>query len=134
IRLLLADGTEIWDPLYAERDKEIKMGDSAGKHEWIGFQFKLEPEMLKSKSYSWDTTAVTDGIHEIKVKHGLDEVTANITIDNTAPSIQPSLEEGKEYRGHFEINAEINDVHAGVEHVEVKLDEQIIQLPYAASS
>ncbi|MGG3282143.1 S-layer homology domain-containing protein [Paenibacillus solani] len=134
IRLLLADGTEIRDPLYAERDKEIKMGDSAGKHEWIGFQFTLEPEMLKSKAYEWDTTAVADGSHEIKVKHESNEVTANVSVDNTAPLIQPSVEEGKQYRGHFEISAEISDVLSGVDQVEVKLDGQNISLPYATSS
>lgn len=134
IRLLLADGTEIRDPLYAERDKEIKMGDSAGKHEWIGFRFNLKPEMLKSKSYSWDTTAVADGVHDIKVSHGTDEVTAKITVDNTAPAIQPNLEEGKQYRGYFQINADITDAHAGVAQVEAKLDGQIIDLPYATSS
>ncbi|NIK77137.1 hypothetical protein FHS15_002262 [Paenibacillus castaneae] len=134
VRLLLADGTEIWDPLYAERDKEIKMGDSTGKHEWIGFKFNLDSEMLKSKAYQWNTTEVTDGIHLIKVNDGLKEVTAEITVDNTAPSIKASVEEGKLYRGHFEINAEIKDTYAGVSQVEAKLDQQVIRLPYAVSS
>ncbi|MEF2244795.1 S-layer homology domain-containing protein [Paenibacillus sp. IITD108] len=134
IRLLLADGTEIKDPLYADRDKEIKMGDSAGKHESIGFQFNLTPEMLKAKAYEWDTTALEDGIHVIKAKHQSEEVSANVSVDNTAPSIEPSIEEGKQYRGTFEINALIADALSGVEHVETKLDGQNITLPYATSS
>ncbi|MFD0712256.1 S-layer homology domain-containing protein [Paenibacillus sp. GCM10027626] len=134
IRLLLADGTEIRDPLYAERDKEIKMGDSAGKHEWLGFQFTLTPDMLKSKSYAWNTAELADGSHEIKVKHGAGEVTAKVMVDNTAPSIKTSVEEGKQYRGNFEINADISDALSGVEQVEVKLDGQLIALPYATSS
>lgn len=134
VRLLLADGTEIWDPSYAVRDKEIKMGDSAGKQEWIGFRFDLKPELFKSQAYQWNTKEAADGEHRVTVESRAEKATANVTVDNTSPSIKPSVEEGKLYRGSFTIDAEIKDNYAGVDQVEVKLDDHAISLPYAASS
>ncbi len=134
VRLLLADGTEIWDAAYAERDKQIKMGDSVGKSESIGFRFDLNANQVNSKAYSWDTTTVADGPHEISVSSGSHEVTSKVIVDNTAPSIKPSVEEGKEYRGAMTLDAIIEDAFAGVDTVEVKLDDKIIELPYTTSS
>ncbi|MNO21515.1 Endo-1,4-beta-xylanase A precursor [compost metagenome] len=134
VRLLLADGTEIWDSAYSARDKEIKMGDSAGKSESIGFRFNLQPELFKSLSYSWNTRNVADGEHTVAVKYGSDQVSSKVVVDNTAPAISATLKDGQEYRGDFTIDAEITDEHAGLDKVEVKLDGEVIQLPYATSS
>ena len=41
--------------------KQIKMGDSTGKSESIGFHFELKPEHLTAKAYEWDTTRISDG-------------------------------------------------------------------------
>ena len=134
VRLMLADGTEIWDPLYT-KDKEIKMGDSTGKSEWIGFNFNLDAKYFESHAYAWDTIKVADGAHQVKVVDGKNgELTSDITVDNTPPSIKPNVEEGKMYRGKFAIDAEIKDAYAGVDKVTVKLDNQDITLPYALSS
>ncbi|WP_052759806.1 S-layer homology domain-containing protein [Paenibacillus sp. DMB20] len=134
VRLVLADGTEIWDPLYAVRDKELKMGDSTGKSEWIGFGFDLKPEYFRSKAYLWDTRQFADGGHEISVEDGSGKATSNVMVDNTPPVIKPNVEEGKEYRGHFTIDAVIEDRFAGVDQMDVKLDGRVIALPYAVSS
>ncbi|OAB46176.1 S-layer homology domain-containing protein [Paenibacillus glacialis] len=134
VRLLLADGTEIWDAAYAEKDKQIKMGDSVGRAESIGFRFDLKANQVNSKAYSWDTTTVADGPHEISLMSGLHEVTSKVIVDNTAPTIKPSVEEGKEYRGAMTLDAIIEDAFAGVDTVEVKLDDKIIELPYTTSS
>lgn len=134
VRLLLADGTEVWDPAYAERDKEIKMGDSAGKHESIGFRFDLKSDLFRSKAYNWNTKEATDGEHKVTLTEGGAKVSSNVIVDNTPPSIKASIEEGKTYRGNFEITAEIKDTYAGVDKVSVKLDGNVIELPYATSS
>ncbi|WP_018758550.1 S-layer homology domain-containing protein [Paenibacillus terrigena] len=134
VRLMLADGTEIWDPLYA-KDKEIKIGDSPGKLESIGFNFNLDAKSFQSHAYAWDTTKSADGTHQVKVIDNKNsEVAANVTVDNTPPSIKPNVEEGKLYRGNFKLDAEIKDLLAGVDKVIVKLDNQDITLPYALSS
>lgn len=134
VRLLLADGTEIWDPAYAERDKEIKMGDSAGKHESIGFRFDLKSDLFRSKAYDWNTKEAADGEHKVTVTEGGSKVSSNVIVDNTPPSIKASIEDGKTYRGNFVITAEIKDTYAGVDKVNVKLDGNVIELPYATSS
>lgn len=134
VRLLLADGTEIWDPAYAEKEKQIKMGDSAGKSESIGFHFELNPEHLTAKAYAWDTTHIPDGAHEVAVTDGTEQVTAKVMVDNTAPDIKPTVEDAKTYRGDFVIDAEIQDAIAGVDKVSVKLDDSVITLPLRTSS
>lgn len=134
VRLLLADGTEIWDPAYNVPDKELKMGDSAGKFESIGFRFNLTSSLLKSQAYSWNTKESTDGEHVVQVESQGNTVTSKVTVDNTAPTIQPSVEEGKEYRGTITLSAEIKDSYAGVDQIEVKLDGQSIKLPYTTTS
>ncbi|MGG4129185.1 S-layer homology domain-containing protein [Paenibacillus illinoisensis] len=134
VRLLLADGTEIWDPAYAEKEKQIKMGDSAGKSESIGFHFELKPEHLTAKAYEWDTTRVSDGAHQVALTDGQEQLTAKVMVDNTPPVIKPTVEEGKTYRGEFIIDAEIQDAIAGVDKVNVKLDGNVITLPLKTSS
>ncbi|WP_314588238.1 S-layer homology domain-containing protein [Paenibacillus terrigena] len=134
VRLMLADGTEIWDPKYAERNKEILMGDSEGKDEFIGFHFNLDSKYFKSQAYAWDTKQAADGAHQVKVIDGIGVQTASVTVDNTPPSIKPNVEEGKAYRGTFTIDAEIKDAYAGVDQVSVKLDQEVIKLPYKTSS
>lgn len=134
VRLLLADGTEIWDAKYAERDKEIKMGDSEGKQEWIGFQFNLKPELFKSQAHTWDTTKAADGDHHVSVTHGSEEVTSKVSVDNTPPSIKATMKEGQVYRGQFMIDAEVKDAGSGVDQIEAMLNDQKIDLPYATSS
>ncbi|UQZ34430.1 hypothetical protein C2I18_13415 [Paenibacillus sp. PK3_47] len=134
IRLLQADGTEIWDPAYSERDKEIKMGDTPGRFPSIGFQFDLSQELLRSKAYEWNTTGVPDGPHTLSLNLGNETVESEVTVDNTPPTIKTTVEEGQSYRGSFEIDADIQDVYAGVDQVEVKLDGAAIELPYATSS
>ncbi|KAF9117314.1 hypothetical protein BGX30_005602, partial [Mortierella sp. GBA39] len=134
VRLVLADGTEIWDPAYAVKDQVIKMGDSAGKNESVGFKFNLTADQLKSKAYAWNTLEATDGPHEIKVTDGTDEYKSTVIVDNTPPEIKPSIENGKEYRGEFTLDAEIEDAYAGVDKVDVKLDDQSIKLPAGRES
>ncbi|GJM71710.1 hypothetical protein HMSSN036_39260 [Paenibacillus macerans] len=138
VRLVLADGTEITDPAYAERDKEIKMGDSAGKHEAIGFRFELPENLFASKALTWDTARESDGEHIVraivKAVSGELAASAKVTVDNTPPAITASVEDGKVYRGKFTIRAEASDVLAGVEKLETALDGKAVQLPLETSS
>ncbi|NMO96561.1 lamin tail domain-containing protein [Paenibacillus lemnae] len=134
IRLILANGTVLQDPAYARVDQEIKMGDSAGKHESIGFKFNIPTDQFISKAYTWDTTQVEDGEHEITAVSGELTKSVEVTVDNTAPVITPSIEEGKLYRGPFTLDAEVTDVHAGVKEVTAELNGKKIQLPMDTSS
>ncbi|CAM4349779.1 hypothetical protein FHS16_002401 [Paenibacillus endophyticus] len=135
VRLVLADGTEIYDPAFANKSTSLKMGDSAGKHEFIDFKLAIPSEKLNSKAYVWQTKGMADGEHTLTLSHGtLGTITSKVKVDNTAPVIDPSLEEGKDYRGSFVIDAAINDPIAGVKSSHALLDGVSITLPYATSS
>ena len=60
--------------------------------------------------------------------------TAKVKVDNTAPVIKTNMEKNKEYKGKFTIEAEINDPSAGLETAEIKLDDEVITVPYETSS
>ncbi|MFC3802353.1 S-layer homology domain-containing protein [Cohnella sp. GCM10012308] len=135
VRLVMPDGTVLYDPAYATPGKELKMGDSAGKFPAIEFNFGIPVEQLRSKAYDWDTTKLADGVHTIEVV-GADDSSAlrAIQIDNTAPVITPSVADGQTYRGAFTLDATISDVLAGVASTETTLDGNAISLPLGTSS
>ncbi|MBP3963430.1 S-layer homology domain-containing protein [Paenibacillus lignilyticus] len=135
VRLVFADGTEIFDERYKNRDTVIPMGDSAGKFPVMDFNFVITDALLASKAYALDTTKLPDGEHAITVGHSqLGEKTVTVKVDNTAPTITTSMEEGKLYRGPFTIHATVQDALSGLNKAEVWLDEAPITLPYKTSS
>ncbi|MCM3631522.1 S-layer homology domain-containing protein [Paenibacillus glycanilyticus] len=135
VRLVFADGTEIFDERYKNRDTVIPMGDSAGKNPVVDFNFNITDDLLASKAYALDTTKLSDGEHTVKVSHStIGEKTAVVKVDNTPPAITTTLEEGKEYRGAFTIDATVQDALSGVDNVQAWLDETPITLPYATAS
>lgn len=135
VRLVFADGTVVYDAKYNDPNKVIKIGDSSGLSPVIDFNFVIPSTQLASKAYDWNTTSVSDGNHQVTVSSTTyGTVTSNVQVDNTAPVVQPSIEEGKMYRGSFTIDANVTDALAGVDKVEALLDEQPITLPMATSS
>ncbi|SMG11493.1 S-layer homology domain-containing protein [Paenibacillus aquistagni] len=135
VRLILADGTAIYDSAYSDKEQEIKMGDSSGRLEALPLRFEITNEHLAAKAAKWDTTKLQDGEYTVQaVAPDQSTVSAVVKIDNTIPQISPSLEDGKTYRGKFVIQAEVKDELSGVEAVKASLDGEEIKLPYAASS
>ncbi|MFC0272253.1 lamin tail domain-containing protein [Metabacillus herbersteinensis] len=131
VRLVLADGTVIKDPSYSDSSKVLAMHDD---NPFVDFKFDITDKYAKSKTYKWNTTSVSDGEHIIKVKDSDEEVSSTILVDNTAPVIETTIIEGKEYKGAFDIDVDISDQIAGVEDVQIILDDQEIEVPYATSS
>lgn len=135
VRLVLADGTELYDPAFASKTASIKMGDSAGKHEFVDFKFAIPNAKLNAKAYKWNTKETADGEHTITLSHQTSgTISRKVKVDNTAPAIKPSITEGKDYRGAFVIDADITDAIAGVKEKKATLDGKIIELPYMTSS
>lgn len=135
VRLVFDDGTIIYDVNHSDPTKVIKMGDSAGKNPFVDFNFVIPDSQLASKAYVWNTALMSDGVHQISVSNNIvGTITSNVTVDNTAPVVIPSIEDGKMYRGPFNLDATISDALAGVVKEEATLDEQPIVLPYATSS
>jgi hypothetical protein len=133
-RLVLKDGTVLYDSNYADPEKEISVGDGASSQKTVDFTFTIPEEKYNSIAYVWDTTKETEGTHVIQAADGQNTITVNVKIDNSAPMITPSVEEGKEYKGEFTIDAETKDEIAGVSKVEATLDGKPIDLPFATSS
>ncbi|QKY68669.1 lamin tail domain-containing protein [Lentibacillus sp. CBA3610] len=133
VRLVLSDGTIIRDPEYSDPTTSHAVGDSPGKESVYDFTFTLDQEKFASESFLFDTTIVEDGEHDIKATLDDEEVTTTVITDNTAPDISPSVEEGKEYKGEFTIDADVEDANE-VEELSAELDGASIDLPYETSS
>ncbi|RAK19887.1 S-layer family protein [Anoxybacillus vitaminiphilus] len=133
-RLVLKDGTVLYDSNYADPEKEISVGDGVSSQETVDFTFTIPDEKFNAKAYVWDTTKAAEGTHIIQAADGQNKVMANVKVDNSAPMITSSVEEGKEYKGEFTIDAETKDEIAGVSKVEATLDGKPIPLPFVTSS
>lgn len=134
IRLVLRDGTVIYDPQYNDPTKEITVGDSSGLNPVLDASFVIPDEKYTAKTYKWDTTAAKDGEHLFTATNGGETSKAKVLVDNRAPIITPSIEEGKEYKGDFTLQAEVEDQFAGVQEVSATLDGKDITLPLKTSS
>lgn len=131
VRLVLEDGTIITDSSYRNPNKIIAMKDS---NPFKTFHFILSEADAASKAYSWNTMAVPDGVHMITVQDSNEEVIVPVIVDNTAPTIDPSIDKNKPYKGGFVLNPVITDAISGVASSEVTLDESRIATPYYTSS
>ncbi|GIP33363.1 fibronectin type III domain-containing protein [Paenibacillus sp. J2TS4] len=135
VRLLLSDGTVVRDPQYSDPEEILDMGDNGRYLPVVDFTFPIPQDKLTSKAYLWDTTTAAEGNHLIRVlAPGQGEAAAHIQVDNSAPFIQTTVEEGKLYKGPFTIDVTVTDEIAGVGSVEILLDGQPIEVPFAASS
>ncbi|UJL45837.1 lamin tail domain-containing protein [Virgibacillus sp. NKC19-16] len=134
IRLVLSDGTIIYDPEYSDPNTEHPIGDSPGKDPIYDFTFTLEDEAFASTAYLFDTTTVEDGAHEIQAVSGNEEIAATVLTDNTNPVIEPSIADGAEYKGEFVIDARAHDATSEVTELTAQLDGEYISMPYETSS
>lgn len=106
--------------------------------------FTIPDDAFDSVSTLWDTTAVADGPHVVTASEhagttragAADALTATrtVVVDNTAPRIDSTLTDGRQYRGEFTIDATVTDAGSGFESVTATLDEKEIALPLTTSS
>ena len=134
VRLVLADGTTIYDPNYGDPTVEYSVGDSAGMKSVYDFTFTIDQEKFTSKAFLFNTASVKDGKHEIKAVLHDKEIKTEVITDNTGPIIKPTVENAKEYKGKFTIDAHVDDVTSEVEKVTATFDGKAITLPYETSS
>ncbi|WP_243355322.1 lamin tail domain-containing protein [Bacillus litorisediminis] len=131
VRLVLADGTIIRDPAYSDPSRILKMNDA---NPFVDFTFTITEKEAHSKTYKWDTASVSDGKHVVMVQDKDEEVSTELVVDNTAPTVKTSLKNGKEYKGAFSIDVDVKDKLSGVESYKVMLDGKDIQVPLETSS
>ncbi|WP_368658136.1 lamin tail domain-containing protein [Metabacillus halosaccharovorans] len=134
VRLILADGTVITDPNKNDPSKVYDMGDDGTFRPFEDFTFTITEEHATSQTYNWDTAAVSDGEHLIEAKDSNDTVSTSVLVDNTVPTVETTVIEGKEYKGEFTIDTTVTDEIAGVQSVNVMLDGKQIEVPYQTAS
>lgn len=110
-------------------ETEINMGDGTSKTEILYVTFNAEATSLDALRYVLDTTTLSDGAHTVTSG----QANATFIVDNTAPVITSTIEEGASY---FElpVDVTVSDAVAtdGVNQ-EVYLDGEVITLPYKVS-
>ncbi|SDJ99325.1 lamin tail domain-containing protein [Sediminibacillus albus] len=134
VRLVLSDGTILTDPSHGDASEVFDMGDDGTVRVFEDFTFTIEDGLAQSKAYVWQTDSTLDGLHTIRASDSDEELETDVYVDNTAPVIQTNVEEGKQYKGAFDIDVTVSDEIAGTEAHTVWLDGEKIEVPYAASS
>jgi|tagenome__1003787_1003787.scaffolds.fasta_scaffold20987874_7 hypothetical protein len=114
VRLVLEDGTIIYDPNYSDAEEELVVSNGTSATKVYDFGFDIPEEFFRSKAYELDTAQLEDGTY-------------------TVSSGTETVEDGKEYKGKFTIAAEMID-DSTVSEVKVTLDGEAISLPYDTSS
>ncbi|MDT9592830.1 lamin tail domain-containing protein [Nocardioides zeae] len=135
MRLVLPDGRTLRPAGYDDPTRIVQMGDSAGKNDFFVSEFTLPDDAYSAVAHDWDTTATTDGAHTVAATDGTDSASAEVLVDNTAPTVTPSVEEGRVYQGEFVVDAEITDGSgSGVADVVALLDGKPVALGTTTSS
>ncbi|MFI8707637.1 lamin tail domain-containing protein [Bacillus sp. NPDC077411] len=135
VRLVLADGTTLYDPNFANPNQELSVGDGDTSTPVFTFGFQVPEDKFISNAYLWDTKQEKDGNHRIAVQDGVNkEVIANVKVDNTPPQISTTVQNEKKYKGKIPIDVTVTDDIAGVKNKKVILDGKEIITPYETSS
>ncbi|WP_409342254.1 FIMAH domain-containing protein [Paenibacillus sp. MBLB4367] len=135
VRLVLADGTVIRDPKYANPATILDMGDNGRFLPVVYFNFTIPERYWDGISYRWNTASAVDGPHrvEVSLSDGSKD-TASVIVDNQGPVVTTNITEGSTYKGAFDIQASASDAASSVKSFEVKLDGKLIEVPYSTSS
>ena len=67
-RLVLSDGTTLYDPNFKDINKEIPIGDGAGANVFLDFHFNIPTEKFNAVAYQWNTRR-SKGREIIRLKH-----------------------------------------------------------------
>ncbi|MBF4995381.1 lamin tail domain-containing protein [Arthrobacter gandavensis] len=134
LRMILPDGRTLYPAGYTDPNQVLNMGDSAGKLDFFDASFTVPENAFTARSYAWDTTAVPDGGHTVSAEIPGSSLTRTVSVDNTAPALATTIEDGRDYQGVFTIDASASDAGSGVDSISAVLDGETIQLPYETSS
>lgn len=134
MRLVLPDGRTLRPAGYEDPSELIKMGDSAGKHDFFDSTFTLPDDAFAAQAHDWETTNAEDGSHIVSATDGEATAEAAVTVDNTAPSIEPTVADGETYQGEIVLDAEVSDAGSGVADTVLTFDGQVIEPGTATSS
>ncbi|MBO1902914.1 lamin tail domain-containing protein [Leucobacter weissii] len=121
-------------PYTCPADPTTRVGFSDAGLVSLLLTFTVPDDAFDSLATVWDTAAVADGEHAVTATAGSETVARSVRVDNTAPALSSGIEQGKTYRGAFDITAEASDAGSGVASVSASLDGEPLALPHSTSS
>ncbi|MFW2512638.1 lamin tail domain-containing protein [Demequina sp. SO4-13] len=134
LRLVLPDGRTLRPQEGYDASAWIYLGDSGGALDYVEATFTAPDDAFTAHAHAWDTTAVADGEHTVSAVDGDESAQATVTVDNSAPTIAPTVTDGEVVHGVRALDAAVTDAGAGVASVEATLSGRRIVLPYEVSS
>lgn len=134
VRLILPDGTLVFDSNYSNREIEYNIGDSGTVQRVYDFNFLIEDGMFNSVIHTIDTKALDNGSHTLYITNGVHSQTIPFFVDNEKPVIHMNFEPGAELKGIISIDPELFDYISGIGIVEAYFNDQLINLPYITAS
>lgn len=135
VRLVLADGTVVRDPNYANPATVMDMGDNGRFLPVVSFSFPIPESMWDGVSYRWNTASAAEGSHRIEAAHPAGRrASALVTVDNQGSVLSTNMVDGQTFKGSFVIEARADDAATGVLSLETTLDGEPIRTPFPTSS
>lgn len=130
-----ADGAETEPAAYAcPDDPSTRVGFSDAGLVSLHLTFTIPDDAFDSVAADWDTELTADGAHEVTATDGQSTATRTVYVDNTAPTVATTVEDGASYRGAFTVDATAVDSGAGLASLTATLDDEAVTLPLATSS
>ena len=106
------------------------IGDSSGMETHLDATFEIPADDATAMGFDWTTTAVADGTHVIEAQGANGAAAANVVVDNTKPTLNLGVEDGKPlyYAVTLDPQALASDAN-GVESLVATLDGEEVALP-----
>lgn len=113
-------------------DAVHSIGDSANMCPYMDVSFSVPASEVTAVGAQLDTTAMTEGVHTLKVTTGETETEVTFLVDNTAPVVTLGLEKDAVLTGSITLDPQAYDEN--LETVIVALDGEAIQVPYTTTA
>ena len=113
-----------------ELDAWHTIGDSKGMETHLDATFEIPAADATAMGFDWTTTSVADGTHIIEAQGVNGTASASVTVDNTKPTIDLGIEDGKPLYESVTLDpSKIASDANGVESVVATLDGEEVTLP-----
>ena len=108
------------------------VGDADGYSEYLDVSFSIPAAEVTAVGAEINTKALSDGEHILTVSNGTSTGEVRFIVDNTAPVIDPGIEDGADLTGNITLNPQITEANAY--EVAYVLDGEEIEAPYVTTA
>lgn len=109
------------------------IGDSAGMCPYMDVSFSVPESEVTAVGAQLDTTTLPEGRHTLKVTNGESTKEVSFIVDNTAPQIDPGVEDGSALTKNITLNPQVREENTLNKFI-VTLDGEPIKLPYETTA